>query len=133
MTRAADLLWRNYKAPRHRLCSSARDARRILSAALKGETLPPTESELHPWQGYRPEDAAKRAERRAEAQRRGRAILLGGMTSDALLSDWAFAREAGEDTGPHWREITRRALDGDALCADVVAGVEAGEAEARET
>ena len=135
MQRAADILWRSYKAPRHRLSSAARDARKILAAALKGEVLPATESETHPWEGFKPADAAARAARHEEAKRRGRRILLGTLTTDGLLEDWAWhvenAHEAMRDE--HWAEIKRRALDGDSLCADVVAGVEAGEQEARET
>jgi hypothetical protein len=110
---------------------ACRDARKILAAALKGEVLPATESERVPWEGFKPADAAARAARHEEAKRRGRRILLGTLTTDGLLEDWAWhvenAHEALRDE--HWAEIKRRALDGDALCADVVFGVESAEAE----
>ena len=70
---------------------------------------------------------------RTSSARRGRRILLETYATDLLLSEWTWMRESGGDTAPFWAEIKRRALDNDHLCAEVVAGVEAGEQEARET
>ncbi len=91
--------------------------------------MPPTLSETHPWEGYKPADAAARAARHEEAKRRGRVLLLRSWTSEILLEQWTWLADEGRDTGEEWAEIKRRALDGDSLCADVVFGVESAEAE----
>jgi hypothetical protein len=48
MTRAADILWRSFKAPKSLIARANGDARKVLQAALDGRELEPTASEASP-------------------------------------------------------------------------------------